>query len=110
MNTNYRYAQLISGQTRYHPGVCSGELADKNQNTELRGRTVALVEVLEERKFEPTLEFVDASETQREIVASGHVALYDFQIYHDEATLRSESKATIEENAKVLEQDAAMQL
>ncbi len=109
-NPTYRYAKVVSDQAQYHIGVFAGEVADNNSNTELRGRTVALVEVVEVQDFEPTLEFIDASEMRSEMYAAGHVALYGIQFEHDKATLQRESVATINEITKVLQQNPAMKL
>ena len=94
---SYRSFVVTSANARYHIGVLSAVLAANNSNTELRGRTVTLVEVVEDADFVPSLVFVDAATMQREIDEKGRVALYGIQFEHDSATLSSDSLATLEE-------------
>ena len=93
----YRSVVVTSDSGRYHIGVFSAVLADNNSNTELRGRTVTLVEVLEDADFVPSLTFVDASAMQSEIEAYGRVALYGIQFDHDSAQIKTDSEATLNE-------------
>lgn len=106
----YRYLNVVDGSTQYHVGVFASTIAANNPNPTVQGRTVALVEVLEVADFQPTLEFVDASEMQSQIAQSGHVALYGIQFDHDKATLRPESAATTAEIAKALAADDSLAL
>ncbi|MCU7944757.1 MAG: OmpA family protein, partial [Candidatus Thiodiazotropha sp. (ex Cardiolucina cf. quadrata)] len=106
----YRYSDVTTDSARYHVGVFSAVIAANNSNKDFKQRTVMLVEILEVSNFEATLEFVDASEMQQQIVESGHVALYGIQFDHDKATLRPESKETITEIVKALQSDRTLQL
>ncbi|MES9923051.1 MAG: OmpA family protein [Candidatus Thiodiazotropha endolucinida] len=106
----YRYSDVTTDSARYHVGVFSAVIAANNSNKNFKQRTVMLVEILEVSNFEATLEFVDASEMQQQIVESGHVALYGIQFDHDKATLRPESKETITEIVKALQSDRTLQL
>lgn len=109
-SASYRYAEVVTDQSKYHVGVYSAVLGDNNPNPSVRNRTAVLVEIIEDTEFEPTLEFVDASTMQTEISASGHVALYGIQFDHDQATFKSQSQSTIDEIAKVLAADPGMKL
>ncbi len=107
-NPAYRYARVVSGASLFHVGVLSATVASNNPNESVRERTVTLVEILEVSDFEPTLEFVDAAQMRAEIAEAGRVALYGIQFDHDQATLKPESDATLDEIAKVLSADASM--
>jgi outer membrane protein OmpA-like peptidoglycan-associated protein len=109
-SASYRYAEVVTDKSKYHVGVYSAVLLDKNPNPDVRNQTAVLVEIVEIKDFEPTLEFVDASTMQTEIAASGHVALYGIQFDHDQASFKPESQSTIDEIAKVLKGDPGMKL
>ncbi|MGI9328407.1 MAG: OmpA family protein [Pseudomonadales bacterium] len=106
----YRYARVVKDGTQYHVGVFAAGIADNNANVDERGLTAVLVEVLEVKDFEATLEFVDATAMRSEIDSAGHVALYGIHFDHDKDTLRTESNATIAEIVKVLKADAALSI
>ncbi len=109
-SASYRYAEVVTDESKYHVGVYTAVLGDNNPNPSVRNRTTVLIEIIEDTEFEPTLEFVDASTMQTEIAASGHVALYGIQFDHDRATFKPESQSTIDEIAKVLMADTGMKL
>ena len=69
-NPTYRYAKVVSDQSLFHLGVFAATVADNNPNEAVRERTVTLVEILEIADFEPTLEFVDATQMRTEIADS----------------------------------------
>lgn len=106
----YRYARVTSGTTTYHISVLSGRLAQNNANGSVRGRTVVVLDVLETKAFEETLEFVDAAEMTKQLSALGAVALYGIEFDHDKATLREASAATIEEVVALLRGDSELAL
>ncbi len=107
---HYRYAQVVTDASKFHVGVFSVVIKDNNSNASMHNRTVALVEILEIKDFEATLEFVDASTMQSEMAASGHVALYGIQFNHNEASLKPESADTLAEIVKALNADPALEL
>lgn len=109
-STHYRYAQVVAEQSKFHIGVFAATLAGNNSNADLRNRTVVLLEVLEIKDFEPTLEFVDADTMHTEISQSGHIALYGIQFNHNEATLTADSESTVAEIVKALQADAGLKL
>lgn len=109
-SASYRNVEVVSDESKFHVGVFTAVLGDNNPNPDVRNRTAVLVEIVEIKDFEPTLEFVDASMMQSEIAASGHVALYGIQFNHDEATFKPESQSTIDEIAKTLKADPGMKL
>ena len=109
-SASYRYATVAAGQSMFHIGVFTAVPGDNNPNPDVRNRTLALVEIVEIQDFEPTLEFIDASEMQSQISESGHVALYGVQFDHDSATLKPESQSTIDEIAKALAADSGLSL
>ncbi len=106
----YRYARVVKDGTQYHVGVFAAGIGENNANVDERGLTAVLVEVLEVKDFEATLEFVDAAEMRSQIESAGHVALYGIHFDHDKDTLRPESNETIAEIAKVLKTDGALSI
>jgi len=109
-SASYRYAEVVTDESKFHVGVYSAVLGNNNPNPDVRNQTAVLVEIVEIKDFEATLEFVDASTMQTEIAASGHVALYGIQFNHDEATYKAESQSTVDEIAKALNADPTMML
>jgi OOP family OmpA-OmpF porin len=109
-SAHYRYAEVVTDESKFHVGVFSAVIAGNNPNPGVRHRTVALVEILEIKDFKPTLEFVDASHMQTEIAQTGHVALYGIQFDTNQATLKPESQSTLDEITKALSANPALQL
>ncbi len=107
---HYRYAEVVTDESKFHIGVYTVVIKDNNANKALHNRTVALVEILEIKQFEATLEFVDASAMQTEIAQTGHIALYGIQFNTNEATLKPESTETLAEIVKALNADPALRL
>ena len=101
---------VMTDEALYHVSVLAASVGANNSNTNMRNRTVALVEIIEIADFEATLEFVDADGMQAAIDATGHIALYGIQFDHDKATLRPESLASIAEITKYLESDSRLYL
>lgn len=109
-SAHYRYAEVVTDESKFHVGVFSAVIAGNNPNADVRQRTVALVEILEIKDFEATLEFVDASQMQTEIAHTGHVALYGIQFDTNQATLKPESQNTLDEITKALNANPELQL
>ncbi len=107
---HYRYAQVVTETSKFHIGVYAIVIKDNNPNKALHNRTVALVEILEIKDFEATLEFIDAATMQSEIAQTGHVALYGIQFNTNEASLKPESTDTLTEIVKALNADPGLQL
>lgn len=106
----YRYATVNSGTSTFHVGVLSATLAESNANGAVRGRTVVVLDVLETKAFEETLEFVDAAEMTKQLSSLGAVALYGIEFDHDKATLRDASEPTIQEIAALLASESELSL
>ncbi len=107
---SYRYMEVVTDEARYHVGVFATIIGDNNSNANVRGRTVALVEIVEIADFEATLEFVDADTMQTQIAETGHIALYGIQFEHDKSTLTPDSDATLAEIAKVMSANAGLRV
>ena len=107
---HYRYAEVMTDESKFHIAVFSAVIAGNNSNANVRQRTVALVEILEIKAFEPTLEFVDASQMQTEIAQAGHVALYGIQFDTNQATLKPESQSTLDEITKAMSTNSGLHL
>ncbi|MEM9741061.1 MAG: OmpA family protein [Pseudomonadota bacterium] len=106
----YRYVTVTAGAKTYHVGVFAAVLAGTNANASIRNRTVTVLDVVETKAFESTLEFVDAAEMTQQLNTTGAVALYGIQFDHDKATLKDESAATVEEIATLLKETPALKL
>lgn len=109
-NASYKYVEVVTDESKFHIGIFAAVLGAKNPSVDFRNRTAVLVEILEIEDFEPTLEFVDASQMQSEISQVGYIALYGIQFNNNEATYTPESETTLNEIAKTLSADPALHL
>lgn len=74
------------------------------------GRTLVLVDIIEEAAFAPELEYVEAAEIQSEIQSAGHIAIYGLYFDTGNDQLTAESEPALAEVAKVLEMDPELQI
>ncbi len=71
----------------------------------------ALIDVIETAPMQTDqIAFVDASQMQKDIDASGRVALYGILFDFDKATIRADSKATLDEIAKFLKANTSIKV
>ena len=98
----YWYGTVLRGDTLLHVSLFSATIQQNNSVEPARNRPTLHLEILEVRGFDPTLEFVDATQMRTDIEESGRVVLYGIQFDHDSATIRGESERTLEEIAKAL--------
>ncbi len=68
----------------------------------MKGETVIQLDVVEEKALEQKMITVPAEEMENQIATNGRIALYGIQFDTNEATIRTESSATITEMAKLL--------
>jgi outer membrane protein OmpA-like peptidoglycan-associated protein len=73
-------------------------------------RAVVLLEIAETAPMDTGLVTVDAAAMAREISKAGHIALYGIHFDTNKAELKPESRAAIEEIAKLLKSDPALRL
>src|SRR4029453_7794640 len=70
---------------------------------------VSLLDVIDAVPIETGMGTIDAAAMAKDISRTGHVALYGIYFDTDKADPKSESQPTLQEIAKLLKQDAAMQ-
>lgn len=68
----------------------------------------AAIEVIDVAGMKKDIQFVSASDMSKAMDASGKVALYGIYFDTNQATLKAESKATLDEIAKLLQQEASL--
>ena len=76
----------------------------------IAGYTVSAVDVVQVAKLEAEFVTVKADEMASEITASGKIALYGILFDSGQATLKGESKATLDEIGALLKADASLRL
>lgn len=74
------------------------------------GRTIAVVDVLETKPREQKMVTVSAGEMQKALSATGRVALYGIYFDTASATIRPDSKPTLDEIGKLLSGDPTMKI
>jgi OmpA-OmpF porin, OOP family len=74
------------------------------------GRVIAVVDVLEQKAREQNMVTVSASDMQQAISTTGRVALYGIYFDTNSATIKPESKATLDEIGKLLANDVKLKL
>ncbi|MEP6880397.1 MAG: OmpA family protein [Dokdonella sp.] len=73
-------------------------------------RTIVIVDVLELKAREQKMVTVSASEMQSAIATTGRVALYGIYFDTGSSTMKAESKAALDEIAKLLQAEPSLQL
>jgi outer membrane protein OmpA-like peptidoglycan-associated protein len=73
-------------------------------------RAVVFLEIAETAPMDTGLVTVDAAAMAREISKTGHIAIYGIHFDTNKAELKPESRAAIEEIAKLLKSDAGLRL
>lgn len=75
-----------------------------------KGRSMAQLEVLEQKAMEQRMTVVEALAMQADIDAKGRVALYGIFFDFDQASMRADSAAQLEEIAKLLKASPALKV
>lgn len=75
-----------------------------------KGRTVAVVDIVEGKPREKNMVNVEASDMAQQISATGSVSLYGIFFDTDSASVRQESEATLQEIAKLFQQQPDLNL
>jgi outer membrane protein OmpA-like peptidoglycan-associated protein len=76
----------------------------------LNDRTVAVVDLVEAKPREQRMVTVPASEMERSISGSGHIALYGIYFDFNKADIKPESRPTLDEIAKLMRQSERLKL
>jgi outer membrane protein OmpA-like peptidoglycan-associated protein len=92
--------------TAYRDGVIPARLKDAVQ----KGRTLAHVAVIAPDVMEKKMVFVNADEMKKSLQDEGRVALYGIFFDTDKDVVKPESKATLEEVAKLLAANPSLRL
>lgn len=83
----------------------------RNDSTyKARQGAYAAVDIIEVRAMEQNMVVVKAAEMSKAIALNGKIALYGILFDTDQATIKPESKATLEEIAKLLKQETNLSL
>lgn len=104
-----RYAALEVPSKGSHVSVIAYQLS-RSYCKVLDGRTVAIVDVIENAEMEQKIVVVDAGEMAKSIAAEGRVALYGIYFDAGKAEVKPESKAALEQIAKLLAGDRSLKL
>ena len=83
---------------------------DYNNCDALKGRTVAVVDIIEGKPLEKNMVVVKASDMAKEISAKGSVSLYGIFFDINKYSVKEESEAMLQEIAKLVKQQGGMQL
>ncbi len=75
-----------------------------------KGRTVAVVDIVEGRPREKNMVKLEASEMAQQISSTGSVSLYGILFDTNSATVKEDSEATLQEIAKLFEQKPDLKL
>jgi OmpA-OmpF porin, OOP family len=98
----YLLARLARPQGDVYASIA---LAEGNRES------LAIVRVIETKSMDSgKIAFVGADEMLRTIGETGHIALYGIQFDFDKATVKPESKPTLDEIAKLLKKDATLRI
>jgi OOP family OmpA-OmpF porin len=92
--------------TAYKDGV----IPDRLRGVVEKERTLVHLVVVTPEKMEERMEFVTAADMARALTDNGKVALYGINFDTDKDTLRPDSKATLDEIAKLLASDPQVRL
>ena len=111
----YWYGKVASPESLYHVSVYSAISTPPewiNQDWAIRVRNHPLIhlEVVEVADFKPTLEVVTAEDMTTKISQKGHIALYGIYFDFDSDQLKPESDPTLNEIAKALQAEAALNI
>ena len=77
---------------------------------ETQDHPVILLDVVDAVPIETGMVTIDAAAMAKDISSTGHVALYGLHFDTDKADLKPESQPTLQEIAKLLQQDASLKL
>lgn len=107
----YWYGRVTGTNARYHVSIYSSVFTEKIiMGRSVRGLPFIHLEILEEADFEATLEIVAPEAIAKSISEKGHIALYGIHFDVDSATLKADSKTTLESIASVLRNDPALRV
>jgi outer membrane protein OmpA-like peptidoglycan-associated protein len=109
----YWYGKIKSPESLYHVSVYSAistppEFINQDWATRVRNHPLIHLEVVEVADFKPSLEVVTAEDVTTKIGQKGHIALYGIYFDFDSDQLKPESDPTLNEIAKALQNDAAL--
>lgn len=102
--SDQRYAvmKFNAGGTDSYISVHAFVLDENQHCAPLNGRTVVIVNVLDLKPREQKMVTVSSDELSKSMNASGHIAVYGILFDFDKADIKPESKAQLDEIAKLL--------
>ncbi len=111
-HANQRFAVMkmtTPDNTEVHLGLLAYTLKDNNYCKALDGRTVLVLAAVEGKPREQKMvTVVPADDMGKGIGTDGHIALYGIYFDYDKADLKPDSKPQLEEIAKMLKADEAL--
>ena len=108
--TDQQYAALEVPETKLNVSVLTYILKDKYNCKALNDRTIAIVDIVEAVAREQKMVTVKAEDMAEKISATGGIALYGIHFDFDKADIKPESEPTLEQIAKLLENDTTLKL
>src|SRR4029079_352713 len=90
--------------------VLTYSLKDDRYCKAFNDRTIAVIDIIENKAREQKMVTVRADEMAQQIASAGSVALYGIYFDFNKADIKPESASTIEEIAKLLRSNAALKL
>jgi len=105
-----RYTAAILPASGIHVSVLTYTLKGGSFCKAFNDRTIAIVDLVETREREQKMVTVKADAMDREIAASGSIALYGIYFDFDKAVVKPESKPTLQEIALLLKNKPGLKL
>jgi len=105
-----RYTAAVLPASGIHVSVLTYSLNGGSFCKAFKDRTIAIVDIIEAKEREQKMVTVKADEMDREIVASGSIALYGIYFEFDQAVVKPESQPTLQEIALLLENKPELKL
>ncbi|MEZ5713780.1 MAG: OmpA family protein [Paracoccaceae bacterium] len=105
-----RYALMHLAEARAWVSIHTYAFQGGTYCNALKGRTVAVIDIVTEEGLKAEFETVRADKMAAEISSTGKIALYGIQFDTDKAVLRDESTATVAEIAALLKGTVGLRL
>ncbi|MCK9296066.1 MAG: OmpA family protein [Desulfobulbaceae bacterium] len=105
-----RYTAAELPASGLHVSVLTYTLKGGSSCKAFKGRTIAIVDLIEAKAREQKMVTVKAEEMEREIAVSGSIALYGIYFDFDQAVVKPESQPTLQEIAQLLKNKPELKL
>lgn len=105
-----RFAALEIPSSNAHAAVLAFTIENSGDCKNFNGRTFVMVDTLETKAMAQTMETPSADEMVASLTTSGRVALYGILFDSNKTEIKAESKATLDEIAKLLGANRSLKL